>query len=104
MARRREAGSAVLRTGSCTALPAWQACLQETPMPDARNRILLVDDDPTVLRAYTKVLTSHGWKVEAAPDGKQAIEHLRGAPFGAIVSDVSMPQMGGLDFLRVVRE
>jgi EAL domain-containing protein (putative c-di-GMP-specific phosphodiesterase class I) len=73
-------------------------------MPDPQNRILLVDDDAAVLRAYTKVLTSRGWNVEAAGDGTQAVEKLRGAPFGAIVSDVSMPQMGGLDFLRVVRE
>jgi EAL domain-containing protein (putative c-di-GMP-specific phosphodiesterase class I) len=73
-------------------------------MPDSQNRILLVDDDSAVLRAYTKVLTSHGWNVEVASDGTQAIQKLGGAKFGAIVSDVSMPQMGGLDFLRVVRE
>jgi EAL domain-containing protein (putative c-di-GMP-specific phosphodiesterase class I)/AmiR/NasT family two-component response regulator len=73
-------------------------------MPDPQNRILLLDDDPAILRAYTKVLTSHGWNVETAPDGAQAIQKLRGLSFGAIVSDVSMPQMGGLDFLRIVRE
>ncbi|MDP8999116.1 MAG: EAL domain-containing protein [Myxococcota bacterium] len=71
---------------------------------ERQNRILLVDDDPPVLRAYTKALGSRGWTVEPATDGKQAIERLHDASFEAIVSDVSMPKMGGLEFLRAVRE
>ena len=68
------------------------------------NKLLLVDDDPAVLRAYRKALSSRGWDVQTASDGAQAIERLRGETFDVIVSDVSMPEMGGLEFLRSVRE
>jgi EAL domain-containing protein (putative c-di-GMP-specific phosphodiesterase class I) len=68
------------------------------------NKLLLVDDDPAVLRAYCKALSSRGWEVQTASDGAQAIGRLRVETFDVIVSDVSMPEMGGLEFLRNVRE
>ncbi len=63
-----------------------------------------MDDDPAVLRAYRKALSARGWAVETASDGAQAIDRLRGETFDVIVSDVSMPEVGGLEFLRSVRE
>src|SRR5689334_15271959 len=67
------------------------------------GRVLLVDDEPVVLRAYTKALTGAGHAVETAADGRAAVELAHGAPFDAIVSDIAMPEMTGLDFLRRVR-
>jgi EAL domain-containing protein (putative c-di-GMP-specific phosphodiesterase class I) len=71
---------------------------------DPRSRILLVDDDTTILRAYGRVLKEGGWSVEPASDARDALERMKTVSFGAIVSDVSMPFMGGLEFLRAVRE
>src|SRR5450432_2586028 len=72
---------------------------------DTTNRILLVDDDPSILRGLAKFLAMHGWLVETASDGSEGIERLRsGQSFDVILSDVSMPRMGGLQFLRAVRE
>jgi EAL domain-containing protein (putative c-di-GMP-specific phosphodiesterase class I)/CheY-like chemotaxis protein len=68
------------------------------------KRILLVDDDPAILRAYVAALARRGWDARPASDGAAAIEQLRGETFEAIVSDVGMPTMGGLAFLRAVRE
>jgi EAL domain-containing protein (putative c-di-GMP-specific phosphodiesterase class I) len=73
-------------------------------MSDAPNRVLIVDDDPPVLRAYERSLTRFGWAVTAASDGADAVTLLRASSFDAIVSDVSMPKMNGLEFLRAVRE
>ena len=73
-------------------------------MGEGQNRVLMVDDDPAVLRAYEKALTRFGWAVQSASDGSEAINLLRVGSFDAIVSDVSMPKMGGLEFLRAVRE
>ena len=70
----------------------------------AVGRILLVDDDPGILRSYARVLERPGRVVETATSGKQAIELIRAAPFDVVVSDVAMPEMGGLEFLRAVRE
>lgn len=68
-----------------------------------RNRLLLVDDDAAVLRAYKKMLEGRGFAVETASDGKDAIDKLKAGAYDVIVSDVSMPHMDGLEFLRNVR-
>jgi len=67
-------------------------------------RILLVDDDEGVRRDYMKVLRRLGFVIETAADGQEAAELLSGSSFDVIVSDLSMPRMGGLEFLRTVRQ
>lgn len=68
------------------------------------NRVLLVDDDAVLLRAYKRVLTQEGWAVETALDGLEASQRLQEGAFEVIVSDINMPGYGGLGFLRGVRE
>jgi EAL domain-containing protein (putative c-di-GMP-specific phosphodiesterase class I) len=66
-------------------------------------RVLLVDDDPAVMRAYRAVLTRHGATVNTASNGREAAGQVKAGSFDVIVSDVSMPEMSGIDFLKVVR-
>lgn len=73
-------------------------------MPEFDNRVLLVDDNAALVRAYTKGLTSFGWMVETAADGLEAIALIRERSFDVIITDVAMPRMDGLAFLRAVRE
>lgn len=73
-------------------------------MPDFENRVLLVDDNAALVRAFTRALASFGWAVEAAGDGVEAITLIRERAFDVIVCDIAMPRMGGLEFLRAVRE
>ena len=68
------------------------------------GRVLLVDNDGDVLRDYQKLLASLVSIVETATDGTEAVERIRNASFDVIVSNIAMPRMGGLDFLRAVRE
>ena len=70
----------------------------------SRGRVLLVDDDADVRRDYARMLRRLGYEVDLAEDGKEAMVHLRATAYDAVVSDISMPQMGGLEFLRAVRE
>lgn len=65
-------------------------------------RVLLVDDDEDVRRDYAKVLRRLGFGVETAADGQEATELLGRGAFDVILTDLSMPRMGGLDFLRTV--
>ena len=67
-------------------------------------KVLLVDDDPWILRAYSAALERAGHTVEKASDGDEALERLGSDAFDVIVSDISMPRMSGLEFLRAVRE
>jgi len=73
-------------------------------MSDQQPRVLIVDDDPAMLRTYKKIASSVGYTVETAESGSSALELVKTGPFDAIVSDVSMPAMNGLEFLRAVRE
>ena len=76
--------------------------------PMAQNgeelRVLLVDDDASVRRDYARVLRRAGWQVDTAESARQAIETLSIGHYAAIVSDISMPGLSGLQFLRAVRE
>jgi CheY-like chemotaxis protein len=67
-------------------------------------RILLVDDEPAILKMFKSALTNYGFVTEEARDGREAMERLAKGSFDAIVSDINMPGHGGLEFLRAVRE
>jgi EAL domain-containing protein (putative c-di-GMP-specific phosphodiesterase class I) len=67
-------------------------------------RVLLVDDDDAVRRDYAKVLKRLGYEVETAAEGAIALTMVAQGEFDVIVSDVNMPGMTGLEFLRSVRE
>src|SRR5579859_7302812 len=72
-----------------------------SPVP---NRILLVDDEPGMLRMLKVALGQYGFVTEEALDGQEAMELLGRKSFDVIVSDVNMPRYPGLEFLRGVRE
>lgn len=68
------------------------------------SQVLLVEDDPIVRTAYMKVLRTSGLDLETASDGVEALEKIRGGRFDAVVSDINMPRLSGIDFLRALRE
>jgi EAL domain-containing protein (putative c-di-GMP-specific phosphodiesterase class I)/CheY-like chemotaxis protein len=71
---------------------------------DQQASVLLVDDDAGVRRDYARALRRAGWQVDTAADGREALASLGAAPYGVIVSDIAMPGVSGLEFLRAVRQ
>jgi EAL domain-containing protein (putative c-di-GMP-specific phosphodiesterase class I)/CheY-like chemotaxis protein len=67
-------------------------------------RVLVVDDNHSLLRAIAALFTRQGWTVTTALDGREGRDLLKRGSFDVIVSDVNMPGYGGLEFLRLVRE
>ncbi len=64
-------------------------------------RILLVDDDEQGLESVRRILEVAKYQVVAVKDGEEALTRVRNEPgFDVILSDVRMPRMGGLDFLK----
>jgi EAL domain-containing protein (putative c-di-GMP-specific phosphodiesterase class I)/ActR/RegA family two-component response regulator len=74
-----------------------------SPSVDAPGRILLVDDDPALLRAISRTLARDGRIVQCAEDGPTAIAMIADGGFDVVVSDISMPGMSGVDLLLAVR-
>ncbi|WP_432969021.1 response regulator transcription factor [Dactylosporangium sp. CA-233914] len=70
---------------------------------EAGVRILVVDDDAAVRDSLARTLRFEGYQVETAADGKQAVESVRAAEPDAVVLDVSMPVMDGLEACRELR-
>ena len=68
------------------------------------DRILIVEDDPSTREALESLLTTHGYEVETASDGSEAIEQVDHEPPSLIISDVRMPGVGGLDLVRKLRQ
>ena len=74
------------------------------PSSAVKAKVLLVDDDDAVRTAFRRVLEARGYSVLACRSGREALERLDGGGFDAMVSDVRMPGMSGLNLLRAVRE
>jgi len=68
-----------------------------------RLRVLLVDDNASVLRFLVSAFTSNHCDVTTASTAEQALDQLGDDPFDLVVSDIKMPGLSGLDLLRAVK-
>ena len=66
-------------------------------------RILIVDDTPTNLKLLEDLLAFHGYEVEAAASGEEALEMIRARMPDLVLLDVLMPGLSGYDVCRAVR-
>ena len=68
------------------------------------SSLLIVDDELGMRQFLTHLLQREGHTVRVAESGRRAMELLRQEPADLIISDVKMPDMGGIDLLRAARE
>jgi len=66
--------------------------------------ILIVDDSVSLRQVVAIALTNAGYDVVEACDGKDGLTKLDGRKFHLIISDVNMPNMDGITFLKAVKE
>jgi two-component system response regulator MprA len=67
-------------------------------------RVLVADDEPAVRSSLGRALELKSYEVSLAADGRAALDALRAQPVDALVLDVTMPQMDGLEVCRRLRE
>ncbi len=64
------------------------------------NRILLVEDHPDVRETLAEVLRENGYRVKDVEDGEIALACLRRFTYAAVVTDLKMPKVDGLEVVR----
>lgn len=68
-------------------------------------KILLVDDDPSLLRVSRLILHMQtSFEIDTASSVDEAVEKLKKTPYDAIISDYEMPNKNGLDFLEDLKK
>ena len=67
-------------------------------------RVLLVEDQPALLKALRQGLEEEGFAVDVAPDGEEADQKARTSPYDVIVLDIMLPKIDGLTLLKRWRE
>ncbi|MBO6719835.1 MAG: response regulator [Rhizobiaceae bacterium] len=73
-------------------------------MPLPTNRVLVVEDEPNIVESLRFILERADYDVHSVADGVLALNRMRNETFSAIVLDIMLPGMNGLDVLRAVRE
>jgi two-component system KDP operon response regulator KdpE len=71
---------------------------------DERQKILVVDDEPQILRVLRHILSAHGYSVRSAQDGDDALDVFREWQPDLVLTDLQMPNMNGLELCRRLRE
>lgn len=75
--------------------------MHETKLPEYTmcGRILVVDDEPSILKAITAILSDEGCSVKVCGDAESGLMLVGQESFDVIISDIRMPGMSGIDFL-----
>src|SRR5881296_2066941 len=66
-------------------------------------KILVVDDEAASLRLLKEALSQWGYQVTGASSGAEALQALRGDMFDAVITDIRMPDMNGLELLKEIK-
>jgi chemotaxis protein histidine kinase CheA/ActR/RegA family two-component response regulator len=79
-------------------IPAVKTAAQTTG-----KHILIVDDSPSVRRVVGSMLRQHGWEVQVARDGVEALEMITNETPAGVLLDIEMPRMDGYELMATVR-
>ena len=72
--------------------------------PPKMNRILIVDDEPTLRLGFSFALKTEDYEVDAACNGREALEFLQEEKYDLVILDLRMPEMDGLETLSAIRQ
>ncbi|HUJ21383.1 MAG TPA: response regulator transcription factor [Bryobacteraceae bacterium] len=73
-------------------------------MVSAKGNILVTDDDPELRRVLRRTLDALGFQVVESPSGERAIQEVGCRHFDAVLMDVNMPGIGGIEACRALRK
>ena len=62
--------------------------------------ILIIDDEKAIRKTLTEILSFEGYKIEEAADGEEGLKKFKEKTYDAILCDIKMPKIDGIDFLQ----
>ena len=68
------------------------------------STILVVDDDKSILRTFTRILQKNGYKIDTAETGREAIERADKKHYDLALVDIRLPDMDGTDLLVKIKK
>jgi DNA-binding response OmpR family regulator len=71
---------------------------------NSSKTILIVDDDKSILRTFTRILQKSGYTIETAETGKEAIEKADNGQYDLALVDIRLPDMDGTDLLAKLKK
>lgn len=71
---------------------------------DIAGNLLIVDDERSIRLSLRTILGNFGFEIVEAARGEEALELVRTAPFDAVLLDINMPGMGGIEVCRLMRK
>ena len=71
---------------------------------DDRKKVLVVDDEAQIIRVLRHILNAHGYAVRSAEDGEAALEVFSDWQPDLVVTDLQMPNIGGLELCKMIRK
>jgi DNA-binding response OmpR family regulator len=71
---------------------------------EANRIILIVDDDKSILRTFTRILQKHGYEIDTAETGKEAIEKADKKNYDLALVDIRLPDMDGTELLAKMKK
>lgn len=77
----------------------------ENPVTDnSQTRLLIVDDEPTIVQILSTLLADQGYEIATALSGEAALEQMKLQPVDVLVTDICMDGMTGFDLMEATRE
>jgi DNA-binding NtrC family response regulator len=73
------------------------------PVPD-KKKILVVDDEPTIVDTLIDSLDALGYQASGAKNGRDAISRLENEKFDLVITDIRMPEKNGIDLMHEVKD
>jgi two-component system, NtrC family, response regulator AtoC len=69
-----------------------------------KKNILVVDDDKSILRTFTRILQKSGYEIDVAETGKEAIEKTKNHQYDLALVDIRLPDMDGTELLAKLKK
>lgn len=73
-------------------------------LDNGKKRVIVIDDDKSILRTFTRILQKNGYEIDVAETGKEALEKSKKKAYDLALIDIRLPDMDGTDLLMKMQQ